>query len=454
MELDFLSRVRGLGRTWSKLIVAALLAVAVLPIVLIASSNTALAGPPPVFTMYVPFADQDAHDALQSVNASGSYSDAVSTIDVTAAADNSIIYYDHWEDGFEADIANPVQSTTQVWGDGSTANGDVSTVSPNVASGDVVSSGTVIFLQNTVPMPRVATDIRFDGRDKIASTRGFAMTRAMWDSAIGTVHAGATAGTDLSKWGTSFTVPVGENMGVEAFEYVGLGMTASDDATVVEIDVDGDGVIDRTENLNEGDTVMIDGGLSSGATAEANKPMQAHLITGDINAGWEMRWFELFPEEIRGDEYVAAAGGTSATQLITLFVQNPNDRQIVVAVDAAGTANDTNLTLDPGEVESYDLPNGSGAKLSSPGNPFIPISGTVALQTWTQNYDWGYSLVPTQALTPGVVVGWGQGNPSGNDIHSPVWVAPLDNVASTGIQVFVDFDGDGNPDQVDTDYDE
>ncbi len=30
----------------------------------------------------------------------------------------TVIYYDHWEDGYEADINFPTQNTTEVWGDG------------------------------------------------------------------------------------------------------------------------------------------------------------------------------------------------------------------------------------------------------------------------------------------------------------------------------------------------
>ena len=30
--------------------------------------------------------------------------------------DGMFLYYDHWEDGFKADITSPTQTTTQVWG--------------------------------------------------------------------------------------------------------------------------------------------------------------------------------------------------------------------------------------------------------------------------------------------------------------------------------------------------
>jgi hypothetical protein len=35
-----------------------------------------------------------------------------------AISAGTVIWYDHWEDGYEYDVTDPVGSTTQVWGDG------------------------------------------------------------------------------------------------------------------------------------------------------------------------------------------------------------------------------------------------------------------------------------------------------------------------------------------------
>ena len=59
------------------------------------------------------------------------------TISIAMKRPGIIIYYDHWEDGYEADIENPVQSTTQIWGDGNPANG----APPNIPS-DLINEGT------------------------------------------------------------------------------------------------------------------------------------------------------------------------------------------------------------------------------------------------------------------------------------------------------------------------
>lgn len=36
---------------------------------------------------------------------------------------NTVIYFGQWEDGYEAILGSPTQSTTQIWGDNNLANG-------------------------------------------------------------------------------------------------------------------------------------------------------------------------------------------------------------------------------------------------------------------------------------------------------------------------------------------
>lgn len=421
---------------------AVILAIAVLPVVLLTGAGSAAAGPAPVFTMYVPLEEQDISNALIGIAPGGTaFNDIVTTIDITSAADESIVYWDHWEDGYEPDIANPVQASTQVWGDNNAANG----TPPGGPVADDVDAGTIIFLQNTVPLPRLTTDVVYDGRDKVAATRGFSMTRAGWDDGIGTLHAGAVATTDLSKYGTSFDLPVGENIGNTAFSYTGVGVLASDDNTVVRIDVDGDGDVivlegDIITTLQRGQTTFVNGGVNAGATVQTSKPSQVHAITGERGSNYEGRWYEIFPEEIRGDEYVAAAASTSADAHVDVYIQNPNDWSIDIDIDAQGTLNDETITLSAGAFSDYLVPVGSGVRLSSPGNPFVAVSATGSTinpanptLNRTHWFDWGYSLVPTSSLTSLVVVGWGDGAPGiGATTRSPIWVTPL---ADTTIRV-------------------
>ena len=123
-----------------------------------------MAGPPPVITSYVPLPTDDYATALNSVN-SNAGSVMNERIGITIAGDGAIVYYDHWEDSYESDIANPpVGSTTQVWGDGDISNGNAATYCATSCAGDLLSAGDVIILSNQVTTPRSST-IFFDGSD-------------------------------------------------------------------------------------------------------------------------------------------------------------------------------------------------------------------------------------------------------------------------------------------------
>lgn len=155
---------------------------------------SAAPGPEPAITMYVPLVEDDYMQAFVTV-ASNAGTIANTTISVTAAAAGSVLYYDQWENGFETTINDPTQiagaGRTQVWGDGNAANGNAADYCAR-CTGDVVPAGGVFVLNNSklpsgvgtqaiyqpgnVPTPRNAANVFFDGRDKIASTRGMAVT--------------------------------------------------------------------------------------------------------------------------------------------------------------------------------------------------------------------------------------------------------------------------------------
>ena len=151
--------------------------------------------------------------------------------------DGTIITWDHHEDGYEADINAPVQSTTQVWGDGDLTNG----IAPGTTN-DLVNAGDVIVVQNTVPIGGFPGTL-YDGGDYLVSDQLIAVTRAGWSPYPGTVLAGTVEMTDLSRWGTDYVLPIGEDTpGVfNQFEYTGLYIMAQADGTTVDIDTNGDG---------------------------------------------------------------------------------------------------------------------------------------------------------------------------------------------------------------------
>lgn len=411
--------------------------------ILSVSAPPALAGPPPVITSYVPLPTDDYATALNSVNSSAG-SVMNERIGITIAGDGAIVYYDHWEDGYESDIANPpVGSTTHVWGDGDISNGNAATHCATSCAGDLLSAGDVIILSNQVTTPRNST-IFFDGSDKVASTRGFTLTRAGWGQSTGPLHAGSVAAYDTSRFGTAFRLPVGEDTiagsgNDDPFNYTGISVMAASDGTVVSIDTDADGSVDINSTIDEGETAFVDGGVMQGASIVTSKPAQAHILTGDVNATYEDRWFELLPLSVWGSSYVAAASVTVTDHRTELWVHNANTFPIAVDV-ADGTATPPTLNIGPGATYRYQPPLGTASQLSSADGDFYAVA-TIGTSTGTgsSRHDWGYTLVPSEILTPSIVIGWAPGNsatpPTAN--YSAVYVA-----AAATTDIYVDYDGD------------
>src|SRR3954468_483684 len=71
---------------------------------------------------YLPMPEQQIYQANSAI-ISGTSSTIFSTFSIVVTGNGTVIYYDQWEDGYEADLSNPAQPTTQIWGDGNDAHG-------------------------------------------------------------------------------------------------------------------------------------------------------------------------------------------------------------------------------------------------------------------------------------------------------------------------------------------
>jgi hypothetical protein len=276
----------------------------------------------------VPLYEQDVYDAFDSIEydqSIGSYMRSITSIVISDT--NTVLYYDHWEDGYEESVFSPTQSTSVVWGDGDTSNG----YAPGY-SNDVFSSGDVIQMDNNITIPRVATNIYYDGRDRVSATQPITLTRAMYPDGTGPLMAGAVQALDTTQHGMFYEAPVGEDISYSnTFDYVGMFVMASEDPTLVQVDTNADGTVDIQQWLTEGERLFIDGGISVGATVSAQKPIQAHLVAGKLDGNYKVRLFTMFPRYQWSDEYVtpvssiADDGGDTA-----MFLHNPNPSSITI----------------------------------------------------------------------------------------------------------------------------
>jgi uncharacterized repeat protein (TIGR01451 family)/MYXO-CTERM domain-containing protein len=392
------------------------------------------------FTFFIPYpADllDDQFDAAQTANFIDV--DIVTTISIAVQRDGNIIYYDHWEDGLEADITSPTQPGTQVWGDGNPGNG-----APPGIPGDVLVARDVIALQSIVAVPRNPVDLFFDGGDKIVSVGGpIAITLAVWpdDPNSGILFAGAWELYPTSRWDTSYVIPVGENVPRSngGFTTVGFNVQAVQDGTSVQLDLDAVGGFEQTVVLNHGEQFTQVRGVIAGARVESSAPVQVHIFTGDPGSTYEARAYTILPCSQWSDDYLASRSSDG-----DYWLYNPNTADLAVIVQ---TVRDTmTLTIPANGTARYPPPPDpvlsfpTGVRFTSTdGRPFY---GLVALDE-ADDQDWGYALLPTYNLTTQALIGWAPGNnndpPDGDE--SRVYVTAV--ITTT---IFVDYDKDGTLD--------
>ncbi len=407
---------------------------------------------PIVQEYYVPFPEDQVYQALTEIFPGASSCDVnvpevgepiYTVISISAYLDSTIIYFDHWEDDYEAQISDPNQSTTQIWGDGNPLNG----VPPGVPD-DIIMAGTTIILEMPVALSTRSSYIDFDGGDRFASSFPLAVTRAAWSNGPSTMLAGALEVYATDEWTTNYTFPIGENVSPSKayFEVVGFVAMAAQDNTTLNIDLDADGTFETTLTLNQGESYWSSG-VQSGGQLQASAPIQVHFITGDRCETYETRWFALMAQSFWSDNYYAPVAG--GPQEYVLF--NPHNYSV-----------SGKIRLNDGSLVDFTIPaNGnttfqadswdSGLHIYSlDGSSFYAmvlndaISGASSNSAW----DWGAPLLPLSKLTPQIAVGWAPGQdptkpPSENG--NPVWVTaafPPSSNSTGSIQICVDYDGD------------
>ena len=295
-----------------------------------------------------------------------------SVVSAVASADGQRIYYDHWEDGLEANLLSPVQASTLVFGDGNPANGDACAWTTSTCAGDLITVGMELTLDSdeglpglgagcpvlattpircSVPVNPRGVAIRFDGGDRILTSGG----------PISFVHnqdpkcsAGCGANNNMTIIGgatevisrqafqnaTSYSVPIGENLWAgngtvtEPFQYVALELVAFEDNTSVVIDSPGSGILTLT--LNRGQhftscdtwtvaarnpclTGQIDGpgvstnvtptiAINSGTKISTSGPISGLMFAAG-DATFATHFMPLLPDLLHGTDYMIPSVG-------------------------------------------------------------------------------------------------------------------------------------------------
>jgi hypothetical protein len=140
---------------------------------------------------YVPMEEVTSARAFGDMRSRFPYAQFMSSmISIICSTDETLIYYDHWEDSLDNNPLTSPGATTTVWGDNFDDNGKA----PGFCN-DALNAGDVVFLQNAVPTgtrpPLGAGDTHpWDGHDKIIAIKTVVVTRGTWQDKSGTCAGG------------------------------------------------------------------------------------------------------------------------------------------------------------------------------------------------------------------------------------------------------------------------
>ena len=308
---------------------------------------------------YLPFPENETQlrPALESSAASGNpfalSNNARSIISIKVPYPNTIIIYDHWENGYEVNISNPSQSNTVIWGDNDLSNG----TAPGYAN-DIIPAGGSIVLDNTFQyMPRVQSTVVYDGKDKLYTSADVSISKVTGDANTSRfpVQNMKTDISDDSRFGTSFTIGFGENTtsppagGTSVFKYMALYARAKENGTIITLDYDGNGSNDVTSpTLNEGEVWFYDGTASNpngdpdtypngdvnnpndikqGAIVNSNFPIGVDIVFGGIETTYALRNSFILPSVFYGSTYycpvfTTLTGGLTLLLFMCIFTIN------------------------------------------------------------------------------------------------------------------------------------
>lgn len=393
------------------------------------------------FTFFIPYPRDILDDQFDvGYNALSLINDDIdTTISIAVHRGNAVIYYDHWEDGLEADLIKPIQATTEIWGDNDPTNG----VAPGFAT-DILNAGDVVILRNTVILPQ-DNSFFFDGGDVFTSVGGaVAVTLAVWPihtpapPTIGILYAGAWELYPTNSWGLEYHIPIGQDLSQlrPGFTVVGINVQAAQDQTDVQLDLDADGNFETVLTLNRGKQFTQISGVNVGAKVQATAPVQVHLFTADPLKRYEARAYTIVPFDQWTADILAPRSSDG-----DYWLYNPHNTPLNLRVQTITTT--TLITIPTMSTVKYPpagLSGPTGVRFTTPDQR--PFYGVVALDA-DDDQDWGYALQPVNRQMTQTFVGQGRGNnnePPDND-ESRVYVTAL---ATTTL--FVDYNNDGTPD--------
>lgn len=238
----------------------------------------------PVQTFFIPLAEKSLiEDTYSAVITPSEVQSIHSVISLLVKEDHTVVYYDHWEDDFEADILNPTMSSTQIWGDGDATNGCQPKIAHCTDKDDVLYAGDVIVLVDHVDTrTRDWNQMMWDGGDRVeASAPLSAVRRKVYPEPQGDSFKAAVKVMDTSKWVNEYTFSRQEHdENSEVSNIEGLYIMASENDTQLSLP-NGEVIeLDIGENyfLHIPKRAAFEDDAEAEWTVTSNRPLQIHHV--------------------------------------------------------------------------------------------------------------------------------------------------------------------------------
>jgi len=395
---------------------------------------------------YVPGTEQQVYDSLHDIRPANVTDPAQMRggISITAGADSTTIYYDHWENGYEADpIANADLVINLNEGDISILQSRlIDPAHTNITDCTIVSAP-----------PGAPAGSCFDGRDRFYTVGGaVTVNRVIWNEQTSTYFQVAWEVYPVKALGPDVISPFGEDLATASgtrpafpdFKRSYLLAMAVEDGSMVS--VNGAAAV----ALNKGQTISIPNNITGASIIEVNgRPLYGLAIVGDQDASYEGRGFTIVPQTYWNNSYYAPAHSTtgqggSPDLGNEIYLYNPNAFDITVDYeDSQGTGT---FTVEAGQTHSYFekvgryMPTDSAVYMIGSDN----FWGVVSVDTQSSGWDWGHALIPDYYLKDEYLIGWAPGSLDRLQNGSPLYITPAQN----NTDVFIDYaPHDGVPDQ-------
>ncbi|MCP3871293.1 MAG: tandem-95 repeat protein, partial [Gammaproteobacteria bacterium] len=389
-------------------------------------------------TYYMPYPEDETLLGEALFQASGNYTGYGSVMrnvtSIKSPYPNVQLIYDEWEDGYEDDITNPLQSTTQIWGDGDLSNGVV----PGYPTDFLPAGASIVLDSDFIYTPRDPNDIYYDGRDKLYSTGDISVSKVTGDNNVFAVQNAKTTVFDTSRYGTLFTLGLGEITGVPYFAYCSLFITASEDNTLVSIDLDADGTVDLTNTLDEGEVWFYQGDpaaadiatvndIKPGTTITATKPVGVDMLFGG-NDNFGTRNINILPGNFYGNRYYTPVPTVVSTAPTEVYFVNSLPTPITVNWQSgSGTPSTGSVVVAGNDYNSLTLVNESGYTFWSENGESFPAVQIMDADANGATWDWAVTLISAARLTDFTSIAWAPGSLDGTRNDNPIWVTPTSN---------------------------